>query len=179
MEGSEITREEFTALVRQTEGALRPFVRMLGVNADFVDDIAQETYVVAYKNFKKYDPSRNLLKWLRGIARNIVIQERRKSARHRRIMDEGLSHVMLSYTESDDPSDPAETGEMISALGECLSRLSERNREIIRERYYAGRKTPEISRHLRMKVNAVRQALLRIREFLRKCVAGKTGEVTA
>jgi RNA polymerase sigma-70 factor (ECF subfamily) len=179
MEGAEITIEEFSALVRQTEGAIRPFVRMLGVNEDFVDDIAQETYVVAFRNFRRFDPRRNLLKWLRGIARNIVIKERRKAARHRRIMDEGLTHVLLAHTESVKPSDPVEAEEMTSALEECITRLSDRNRELVRERYLSGRKTPELSAHFKMKINAVRQALLRIRGFLRRCITEKTGEAAA
>ena len=76
---------EFESLVVEHHVRVRAFVRSLGVAPDWVDDIAQEAFLTAYREWDSYDTSRDFGKWLRGIAANIVRNEIRKDARVREI----------------------------------------------------------------------------------------------
>mgnify|MGYP001220835957 CR=1 FL=1 len=73
----------FAGLVEEHQASLRVFVRSLGVEPDWVDDMAQDAFVVAFREMDSYDPVCDFGKWLRGIARNLVRNELRKAGRRR------------------------------------------------------------------------------------------------
>ena len=78
-------KADFELLVVEHHVQLRAFVRSLAVDPDWVDDIAQESFLTAYREWKSFDSTRDFGKWLRGIAANIVRNELRKDARRQRI----------------------------------------------------------------------------------------------
>ena len=90
--------ELFADLVKEHQVSMRVFVRSLGVESVWVDDLAQDAFVVAYREMDSYDPDRDFGKWLRGIARNLVRNELRKQGRHRRILHESLSQHLLDLS---------------------------------------------------------------------------------
>ena len=94
--------ELFADLVRDHQASLRVFVRSLGVEPGWVDDLAQDTFVVAYRELDSYDPDRDFGKWLRGIARNLVRNELRKQGRHRRILHESLTQHLVALVENEE-----------------------------------------------------------------------------
>ncbi|MGD8553352.1 MAG: sigma-70 family RNA polymerase sigma factor, partial [Anaerolineales bacterium] len=51
--------------------------RMLG-NAQEAEDAAQETFLKAYRNMKRYDPNRKFLNWILSIASNHCIDRLRR-----------------------------------------------------------------------------------------------------
>lgn len=170
-----LTFEEFTELVNEYQASIRVFVRMLGVEADFVDDIAQETFLTAYKRKEQFQKETNFGKWIRTIARNIIANERRKEARRSRIMFDNLAReTELSYTDSKDEPD---IKEIITALKECLNNLPERQYTIIQYRYYHDKKSTELSKRFNLSSSSIRKALMKIRAALQECIEAETGEV--
>src|SRR5262245_30961584 len=87
--------ESFSKLVREHQAGLRAFIRALGVEADWVDDLAQETFVVAFQKRQQFENGKDFGKWLRGIARNLVANERRKEARRARILHGPFTDTLL------------------------------------------------------------------------------------
>ncbi|MBN1669388.1 MAG: hypothetical protein JXR37_00030 [Kiritimatiellae bacterium] len=59
------------ALIDQNRRWLLAFVLSLTGDANAADDLVQQVFLVAFENRAKYDGSRPLGGWLRGIARNI------------------------------------------------------------------------------------------------------------
>src|SRR4051812_49932587 len=85
----------FATLVAEHQAVLRTFVRMLGVHPMWVDDVAQEVFLVAFRRFADFDPERGeFLAWLRGIARRVVANERRKEGRRSRLMQRELADLL-------------------------------------------------------------------------------------
>ena len=162
-------RDEFFAdLVKEHQVSLRVFVRSLGVEPGWGDDLAQDTFVVAYREMDSYDPDRDFGKWLRGIARNLVRNELRKQGRHRRILHESLSQHLLDLAENEKDREVDVT--QLSALRDCVEQLSGRSRELVRSRYYEGWDATILADKFEMKAATVRQTLLRIRRQLYQCV---------
>ena len=160
--------ELFADLVKEHQVSLRVFVRSLGVESGWVDDLAQDTFVVAYREMDSYDPDRDFGKWLRGIARNLVRNELRKQGRHRRILHESLSQHLLDLAENEKDREVDVT--QLSALRDCVEQLSGRSRELVRSRYYEGWDATILADKFEMKAATVRQTLLRIRRQLYQCV---------
>ncbi|AWB66669.1 hypothetical protein C2869_09605 [Saccharobesus litoralis] len=164
----------FAAFIRQYQAGLRAFVRGLGVQSHAVDDIAQEAFLVAYRQLDKFDQDLDFGNWLRGIARNIVRNELRKNARQNRIMDESLSHFLINEFELNyEPSDY--DGDEVKALTECISGLPDKSRSLIVKKYSEEQNTQALSEQFNMTATAIRLALMRIRNKLKACVDYRLG----
>ncbi|QKK08025.1 MAG: hypothetical protein HND58_07435 [Planctomycetota bacterium] len=70
----------FEILVRENAAMLTAFLRSSLHDPSDVDDLFQETMVVAWRRIDDYDRSRPFGPWLRGIARNLVLAHYRKAA---------------------------------------------------------------------------------------------------
>ena len=46
---------DFEGLVREQQSSLRAFIYSLGVDANWVDDLAQDVFVVAYRELDSYE----------------------------------------------------------------------------------------------------------------------------
>jgi RNA polymerase sigma factor (sigma-70 family) len=60
--------DAFGRLVHMHQQGLRAFLRRLSDNAADADDLAQESFVFAWKNIARFDPARPFRPWLFGIA---------------------------------------------------------------------------------------------------------------
>lgn len=140
---------------------------MLGVPAEWVDDIAQETFLTAYRQFDRFDSKREFIKWVRGIARNIVLNERRKEARHARIINDHLTELL------DEPellSQTMETSEMIISMNRCMEQLPEKSRQLLRDRYENNENASVLGARFSMSPESIRQSLMKIRIILMRCI---------
>ena len=171
-------RELFVEQVREHHAGLRGFVRALGVDPLWVDDVAQEAFIVAYNRLDEYDHERDFGAWLRGIARNRVINERRKNARRKRILSDNLTDVLVS-TSSVAEEEEREIGDnglaRMKALKECIATLPEKSLQMMRSRYEDDISARDIAERYGMKPPAVRKALERVRASLRKCMEDRLG----
>ena len=165
--------EAFSALVREHQAWLRAYVRALGVDEIWVDDIAQETFLVAYRKQGDFDAGADFGKWLRGIARHLVANERRKSARHSRLLNGAVADELVAAPDAEDGREAASAAEMLAAMRGCVGDLPPRQRELLDRRYARGEKASELAAALRQSAEAVRQALGRIRGAIKACVERK------
>jgi RNA polymerase sigma-70 factor (ECF subfamily) len=169
---------EFIGLLRETQAPLRGFVRMLGVSPDSVDDIAQETYLVAFERFAQFDRGTRFLAWLRTIARNIVMNEKRKDARRRRILNERLTDHLATQDVPEDALSGIMTAEIVAAMNECLEELPQKHRTLVEDRYANDENASVLGARLRKSAASIRQALMTTRATLQQCIERKVGEIT-
>jgi RNA polymerase sigma-70 factor (ECF subfamily) len=172
MDGNhENLRLEFEALVIEHHVRLRAFVRSLGVDPDWVDDVAQEAFLTAYRQWDSFDTARDFGKWVRGIAANIVRNETRKEARRQRILNAELAEILLCrYAESRDRQEPLS----IDAIRQCVSELAPRSQQALQGRYRDGLSAPQVAERLKTTAANVRQILARARRQVRDCVELRT-----
>jgi RNA polymerase sigma-70 factor, ECF subfamily len=162
----------FAILVAEHQAVLRTFVRMLGVQPIWVDDVAQEILLIAYRRFDEFDQDGDFFAWVRGIARKVVANHRRKVGRQTKFelasFDEpasaGSAHEALSLKE------------VHAALRTCLENLSGHSRDLVRMRYEEDLDSDAMGAGLGREGNAVRQSLFRVREVLRRCIDGRLGK---
>lgn len=170
---------ELDAAVRAHHVSLRYFIRSLGVNAAWVDDLAQEAFLVAYRKWDELDNPENAGPWLRRIARNLVMNELTKSGRRQRLIDENLTTLLLDATPSHpEPGQIQDTEIRHEALRTCLDRLTVRSRRVVEARYFRDRNATEIGSELSMSSVAVRKVLFNARQTLAECLAAHQVEST-
>ena len=175
-------RELFVEQVREHHAGLRGFVRALGVDPLWVDDVAQEAFIVAYNRLDEFDKERDFGAWLRGIARNLVINERRKDARRKRILSDNLTDVLLS-TSSYPEDVEEEMGDQglakMNALKFCIKDLPEKSLQMLKARFEVESSAQAIAEDFSMNPPAVRKALERLRTALRKCMEERLAPASA
>lgn len=169
--------EAFAVLVVEHQAGLRAWVRSLGVDEAWVDDFAQEAFLVAYRKRAEWDAARGPFGgWLRGIARHLVIAARRKGARRARLLDEALCGGLLESADEESGGDfPFSRPEMTATLEQCIEALGGEGRDLLRRRYAQGETALSLAEQFRLSAEAMRQRLLRLRLAVKQCIERKLG----
>lgn len=165
----------FSELVRTHQAGLRAYIRALGVQDAWVDDLAQEAFLVAYRRLGHFADGADFGRWLRGIARNLVLNERRKQARRSRLLHDSLAEVLTSDNEIDSFHEPP-IAVLLRAMTECIAHLPARSRELLERRYSENNDASILARTFSLNAAAVRQTLMRTRLAVRRCIEGKIEE---
>ena len=165
--------EAFTLLIREHQAGLRAFVRALGVEADWVDDVAQEVFVIAFRQRGRFEDGKDFGRWLRGIARRVAANERRKAARHSRLLTAGLPDLLSGESAEQQELLENGTAPIFTALRECVGSLPERGRALLQRRYERGDTAPTLALVFNLSPEAIRQSLVRLRASVKRCVQSK------
>jgi RNA polymerase sigma-70 factor (ECF subfamily) len=165
----------FENLVREHQAGLRAFIRALGADEAFVDDLAQEAFIVAYRRLDDFETRTDFGRWLRGIARHLVANERRKDARRSRLLPFAVVDILL-HREPEGGDAPPDFVRFLPVMQECVGQLPPRSQELLQRRYADGENARSLARELRLNADAVRQTLLRIRVAVKECIERKSKE---
>ena len=130
------------------------------------DDVAQETFVRAFVNMKRFAPDRPLLPWLLTIARNLALD------RLRRRYPEPDSMVVDKAADTDHASAEtcAASREQMRALEQALAKLPEPQREVIVLFHLEGLAYRDIAISLGVPIGTVMTWLHRGRAVLRQAL---------
>jgi RNA polymerase sigma factor (sigma-70 family) len=154
-------------LDRQLVG-LAAYLRHL-LPPDDADDVAQDVCLEVLANpavlLRGDDPGA----YLRGIARHLASRHRRRFPRHQAVEE----LITLIY----DQVEPAEAEREQAALKACVGALGERLRGMLDLRYHAGLNAGQIGERLGLSAEGVRMALMRGRQALARCLAGRLSGV--
>ncbi len=161
--------EAFALLVKEHQGAVRSFVTARIDDPFEAEDLAQETFLIAYRKLDEVDLSRPIRPWLCTIAGNLVKNYRRKRrAKPLSNSYDSILDLLDSEVESLDSS--WHTTPVGEALEQCLGKLSEAARELVRLRYEESMGIAEIGNTTGGKHSAITMKLHRIRDQLRVCI---------
>jgi RNA polymerase sigma-70 factor, ECF subfamily len=165
MDSVEPALESFAEILRLHQGRVRAYLRRYVLEADLADDLAQETFLAAYRSLPTRNPGAPVDLWLLSIARHRALKHLRDEARRMRPLQAALASWTAARVESTDPQE-----DDVSALKQCLAGLPRHSAGLI-SAYYTDRLTSaEIARKWGKKESAIRMTLLRLREALRQCV---------
>ena len=163
----------FSELVMRHQWTIRAFLLARLSRKDEAEDLAQETFVTAWRKLAGFDGSRPFVPWLRGIALNLLRNHLRKFKEAPIGGDEALQALLDRQIDSHDES-AAEPGR-ISALADCLARLDGPARDLLNSRYVEGHSLQELCERSGRKHSAITMQLHRLRLLLADCVERKMG----
>jgi RNA polymerase sigma-70 factor (ECF subfamily) len=156
----------FTALVETYQNAIYNLCyRMLG-NAGEAEEAAQEAFLRAYAQLRRYDPNRSFKTWLFSIANHYCIDQLRK----RRLLWLSLDEPLPPHPALHDPALGPEAAnqrrEQTEAVQKLLAQLGPEDRGMIVMRYWHDLSYEEIAEATRATVSAVKSRLHRARGAL-------------
>lgn len=165
-------RNAFAELVRRHQSALRASLRKMTGHIELADDIAQETFILAWKNIGSFRHEAKFSTWLYRIAFNAWQSEARK--RHELLSDDGE----LPETESLAP-ESEHTG-VARDVARAMEGLSEGERSAILQCYYNDLSHEEAAYVLGIPLGTVKTNILKAKEKMRaKLSAYSTDEGVA
>jgi len=141
----------------------RYLARRLG--ASVADELAAETFAVAFRRWDRLDPERPVRPWLYGIAANLVRHHWRKERRMLRAYARtGVDPVLA---EEDDTVERADADSRQRELATALAELRRDEREVLLLHAWAELTGAEIASALGLPIGTVKSRLSRAREKLR------------
>jgi len=166
----------FEILVRENAAMLRVYLSSAVRDPATVDDLFQDTMLVAWQTIDRFDRSRPFGPWLRGIAGKLVLAHRRKSAATKCVCNEMMleqfeKRLSALHRQSGDRFD-----EKLDCLRQCLTDLPELLREAIVQRYAKHLSRAEMVERLNITDEAVKKRLQRARSKLLECILHKLDE---
>jgi RNA polymerase sigma-70 factor, ECF subfamily len=161
--------DAYAALVQWHQDAVFRLAYLFMGDADDAHDVAQDTFLQAYRALPRFDVARPLRPWLLRICANTARNRRRSWGRYWK---------MLRRVMRDDPSDVADA-ESESArhiehegLWAALQTLGDTDREVIYLRYFLELSIQETADVLKIEAGTVKsrtnRALTRLREVVKR-----------
>ena len=126
---------EFLELYTTNYPRLQYYVTALLPTGNDASDVLQETSMVLWRKFDTFELGTNFFAWACKIARLQVMKFRDRQGRSARLFDAQLLEKLAV-----EAAEPDIVGSVpLQALENCLAKLSEKDRTLIRRRYQPGR----------------------------------------
>jgi RNA polymerase sigma-70 factor, ECF subfamily len=166
MPGQEQRVEEFMQLFAGCERRLYDYVFVLVGNMTDADEILQDTALLLWRHFDKFEPGTDFDAWARTVAYHQVMDFYRHAK-------PALQHFSAQFLESV-AAEVAEHSEELEtrqhALESCLQKLSVQDRDLVMRCYGSTIPMKQIATSIGRTLTATYQLLWRIRAKLTRCV---------
>ncbi len=161
-EAAQGNQEAFAELVGRYQGPVCAVTFAATGRADLSEDLAQETFLIAWKKLHAIEQPERVGGWLTGIARNLA----RKSFRQRPVVP--LDEAAQVWDGDQGLEERAVEQQTNAEVWERLLRLAPRYREVMVLYYREQLATPKLAAQLGISVSAAQQRLSRGRKMLRE-----------
>ncbi|MGH1343703.1 MAG: sigma-70 family RNA polymerase sigma factor [Nannocystales bacterium] len=151
----------FTELVRRYQGAVCAVTYAATGRRDVSEDLAQETFLIAWKKLPGIAAPERVGGWLAGIARNLARKSRRA------VVDVPLADMESIGDEEMGMEETVLEKESRQEVWRLLETLPSRYREVLVLYYREGRSTDHVAQRLGISRSATEQRLSRGRRLLR------------
>jgi RNA polymerase sigma-70 factor, ECF subfamily len=131
------SQSAFEQIVRRYQRPVISLIARMTGDRMLAEDLAQETFVKAFRNLAAFDTTRRLSSWLFRIAHNTAIDALRRTPRAVASLDGPRPASAAGAAEPAAPAqpDPLEHRALTAALGAALSQLRPEYRAAISLRY--------------------------------------------
>ncbi|HSX17076.1 MAG TPA: sigma-70 family RNA polymerase sigma factor [Patescibacteria group bacterium] len=153
--------QAYAELVDRYKNALYHHCFAIVRDEDVAEDIAQETFISAYYNIHKYDPTYRLATWLFKIATNKALNHLKRAAHQAAADDDVIASVAATGPSPHDYSEQAE-------LRAAVEQLQPQYRAAISLYYWQGLSYQEIATVMGSPLGSVKVWMARAKAELRK-----------
>ncbi|GEM_PF-2971192 len=128
------------------------------------EDVAQETFLAAWRQLDQLREAGRLRSWLCGIAKNLASKARKRTARE-------TTEVEPVLVADDNPFDAVSAAQSEQLVGDALGRVPEKYRDVLVLYYREQRPIADVAEMLGITEAAALQRLARGRQYLAEGVA--------
>ena len=162
--------DQFVAQLTRHQGAMLAYIRSLAPRAPHADDLLQEVSLTLWQKREVFEPGTNFKAWAFQVIRYHMMNQRRRLAREGwLIFDDDLVESVSPLLEQG----AGELSDRQEALRDCLSRLRDKDRELIHHRYATDSNLAAYAEKIGRSPGTLKATLFALRGTLRKCIEGK------
>lgn len=166
--------EAYSILVQRYESSVRACLRVRLSNYHEAEDLAQETFMLAYKKINDFRLDGSLGAWLRGIAINLLRNHQRK---HKALSVGGNNELeLLINKQIEDNFETENESPLLINLKECLKKLDDKMNLLLTEHYILGHSLAELCRKYDDKHSTMTMRMYRLKQKIKNCVEKKVEE---
>lgn len=132
------------------------------------EDTFSDVTLEIVRCWNSFDQSRPFGPWARGLARRVALANLRKAGREITTLDAEVIELLGSEMEHRGGESLFE--QYKTRLGECLEKLSENARRLVRQRYFEQRSYLELAAGENRSVGSLYVAFTRIHQSLARCL---------
>jgi len=158
-------QKDFLARFLREQSRVYGYIVTLLPNRTNAEEVFQETALILWEKWDTFDPTREFVPWACGIAHNVARNFMRKHARGVYLDDDALAQVAAERLDRG-----TELNDRQGALSNCVERLQDRERTLLRQCYAEAVKIGDVAGQLGLTENALYLKLRRIRRILQDCV---------
>jgi RNA polymerase sigma factor (sigma-70 family) len=158
-------REAFGHLVTRYQDVVCAVSYSSTQNWALSEDVAQETFIAAWRQLGQLRETGRIRSWLCGIARNLARKARKRTDREEVVVEDEL-------IADGSPFDVTAQAEVDRVVREALARIPDRYRETLVLYYCEHQSIREVAETLGIAENAAMQRLSRGRKYLADSVTG-------
>ena len=166
------SHEAFRELVERYRAPIVRFAYRLTHNPDEANDVAQDTFLRAYRGLGSFEPKRPFARWLFAIARNAAHDALRRSRR-------SLDIERPEASEQPGPEELALRHDDGLRLREALDALPQRYRAVLELYYLRGLLYREVSGELGIPIGTVKTYLRRAKRRMRHELSARDFDLAA
>jgi RNA polymerase sigma-70 factor (ECF subfamily) len=163
--------DDFVTLMSRHSRRIYGYIRSQVLDVNDANDVFQDTTYCMWKKFSEFSAGTNFFAWGCRIAHLQVLKFRETHYRQFALSSEVLHLLAKESAERAGMFDERE-----AALGECVQKLSGRDRHLLEQRYYQEQKPGEIAQSQSRSVFAIYRSLTRIHGLLFRCIERSLSE---
>lgn len=162
-----VTEAQITAIYRETIDALYGYVsRRCGGVRQQAEDVTQEAWLRAVREWRRSGLPDNPLAWLTTVARNLVLNQLRRA--EPLAIDALPADVVAAALERDEAGDSAEVAGIVNG---ALARIPATEARLIEQFHFERRRVAQLAQEYGTTERAIEGRLRRARERLRGVLA--------
>jgi RNA polymerase sigma-70 factor (ECF subfamily) len=158
--------ESFMRLLLEEESAVKAYVRRLVPTWHDVEEVVQQTSLIAWKKFDELEHVDRFGGWIMTIARYEALKYRRSLARSPLVFSDQLAEQLAETPGQLNPHD----ADRRQALESCLRKLDQTKRDLILKVHQPGITIREYAQQQARPEQAVYKSVHRLRMKLWNCV---------
>ncbi|MEO0474950.1 MAG: sigma-70 family RNA polymerase sigma factor [Planctomycetota bacterium] len=156
--------------------AVMAYINAIVRDRHHAEDLFQDLSVEAIEKAETIEDAEHLTRWLRTAGRFRAIDHLRKQGGKAMVFEPDLlDKIDLVWHAAEGQS----TGDRVDALRICMTRMPGKTRELLRQRYEAGKSGVQIATDTGRSTNAIYLALSRAHQALRDCIEQRIAGLNA
>lgn len=164
---SQSQRDEFAAELERVHHQLFGFIFALLRDLEDTQEVYQQTCLAMWEKFDTFERRSEFGTWACGFARNKVMDFRKTRERYRNRFSE-MVEEQIAALQMQTPR--RQILDRRDALEECVEKLSDADRELVRELYGRDSSVRELADRLGRSAQSVHGSWRRVRQNLMECI---------
>ncbi len=158
--------QEFLHLHSKYQHRIYGFIMSFVADWNIADDIYQETLSVLWKKYSEFVPGTNFLSWAFTIAHFQILSHQKKQ----KTLKKHFSQATLDNLNEVAFSSVNESDQTLVALRNCVKKLSDRGKKLIKLRYENELTVAKIAERIQQSVHTLYKEYQKIHRQLFQCV---------